>query len=455
MKGKRVLASVLAAGMTMSLLAGCGSGSGSSSSGSASSSGSSAAATETAGDASAEGEDFSGQTIEVDVGGEMDQVSMDLFKEMTQTFADSVGATIDVVTNGEDHDQVMRTKMASNSVPDIWSTHGWSVARYNDFLMDLSDQDWVSNMDDAIAAVVTDENGKVCTMPMTEWIYGYIYNKDVLDANGIDPAEIKSWDDFFAVCDQLKAAGVTPIGYHDKTTGVLASYLEMMSAWYTIDGAPYASNEELKAGTFDFTQHTECMETFATIWDEEYLNQDVFTNDQDTWIRNLGNGTYAFAIWGSPQYLNTMQEYYPDGNYGIMPVPAVKEGGNASYTVGEGVALGISATTEHEALCKAYLQYMHDNLATFIKTNGNLPGFQGIDVPENKSIQIYKDSVAAAGENITYCNFFDREYLPSGMWNIMEEAMVSLYNGGDTAAGQVAAASQIMQDNYLTLFSAN
>ena len=150
-----------------------------------------------------------------------------------------------------------------------------------------------------------------------------------------------------------------------------------------------------------------------------------------------------------------MQEYYPDANYGIMPVPAVNDSSNAAYTVGEGVALGISKDTKYPELCKAYLQYMNDNLTDFIKVNGNLPGMKGIEVPENKSIKIYTDSVAAAGDRISYCNFFDREYLPSGMWNIMEESMVNLYNGGGAAADQVASSAQKLQDNFVTLYGSN
>lgn len=443
MKAKRVFASLMTASVAAGMLAGCGASSSNSSTSSASS---------TVTHTSSGTLNFSGQSIEVDIGGEMDDPSIQKFKEMTATFAEQTGATIDVVTNGNDHEQVMKTKMASQTLPDVWSTHGWSTVRYNDFLMDLSDQSWVSNMDDAISSVVTDKNGKVCTMPMTEWIYGFIYNKDVLDAHNIDPNSIKTWDDFFDACATLKNAGITPVVYNDKETGALAGYLEMLSSWYTIDNAPYASNEELTNGTFDFTKHTECLETFAKLWDEGYQNADLFTMDQDTCLRQLGNGTYAFRIWGSPQYVNTMQEYYPDGNYGIIPVPAVNANSNAAYTVGEGVALGISANTKYPDLCKAYLKYMNDNLTDFIRVNGNLPGMKGIEVPEIKSIKAYTDSVAAAGDKISYCNFFDREYLPSGMWNIMEETMVNLYNGGGTAADQVASSAQKMQDNFVTLF---
>ena len=71
-------------------------------------------------------------------------------------------------------------------------------------------------------------------------------------------------------------------------------------------------------------------------------------------------------------------------------------------------------------------------------------------------MKLYQASVEAAGENITYSNFFDREYLPSGMWNVMQETMAKLYNGEvGTAQDRVKEAAEYFQENYVTLFEAN
>ena len=56
----------------------------------------------------------------------------------------------------------------------------------------------------------------------------------------------------------------------------------------------------------------------------------------------------------------------------------------------------------------------------------------------------------------TYSNFFDREYLPSGMWNVMQETMAKLYNGEvGTAKDRVAEAASYFQENYKTLLGTN
>ena len=45
--------------------------------------------------------------------------------------------------------------MASQDMPDMFVTHGWSTLRYNDFCEDLSGEEWVSRLDDAVKAVIT------------------------------------------------------------------------------------------------------------------------------------------------------------------------------------------------------------------------------------------------------------------------------------------------------------
>ena len=41
----------------------------------------------------------------------------------------------------------------------------------------------------------------------------WIYNKDLFDKAGLDADKPpKTWDEFLAACDKLKAAGIAPVG---------------------------------------------------------------------------------------------------------------------------------------------------------------------------------------------------------------------------------------------------
>ena len=80
-------------------------------------------------------------------------------------------------------------------------------------------------------------------------------------------------------------------------------------------------------------------------------------------------------ICGSPANIQTMKAYTPDANFGIIPIPAVEEGGNAAYTVGEGTCLAISNTSENIECCKALLNFLldKDNLTEYCTANGGMP----------------------------------------------------------------------------------
>ncbi|MDR0639023.1 MAG: extracellular solute-binding protein [Spirochaetaceae bacterium] len=55
-------------------------------------------------------------------------------------------------------------------------------------------------------------NGKVYTAPIDEsYPNGIIYNKKIFNQLGIRVADIKTYDDFLAVCEKIKVAGIAPI----------------------------------------------------------------------------------------------------------------------------------------------------------------------------------------------------------------------------------------------------
>lgn len=455
---RKILAVMLATGMVMSLGA-CGS-SDSEAETSDTAKEETADASESDSEATDAGKQFEGVKIEVDIEDSIqgDANTLEYFLKEVEAFCDETGAEVEVVQNGSDHENILKTRMASQDMPDMWVTHGWSTLRYNDFCEDLSGEEWISRVDDAVKAVITDKDGKVCTAPLTQWVYGVIYNADVLEANDIDPYAIKTWDDMKEACEKLQDNGITPLLIGGKNGGSLPGLMEQLNSFYTIDGAPYLNREALQDGSFDWTANTQFLDLYAELFDNGWFNEDIFTADTTTAQKYLGTGEYGFIPWGSPANITTIKTYCPDGNFGIIPVPAVEEGGNAAYTVGEGTCLAISNTSENKDCCKALLNYLlsKDNLTEYCTVNGGMPGLSDIEPENSESLKLYQASVEAAGENITYSNFFDREYLPSGMWNVMQETMANLYNGEvGTEKDRVKEAAEYFQENYVTLFETN
>ncbi|WP_289286002.1 ABC transporter substrate-binding protein [Parablautia intestinalis] len=401
--------------------------------------------------------DFTGVKAEIDIDGTIIGDALTTFEAKVEEFNNLTGAQLELVENGDDHEAIMKTRMASNDMPDMFTTHGWSTIRYNEFCYDLSGESWVGDMADAAAAVVTDPNGKVCTCPLTEWIYGIAYNDTIMEGNGIDMYSIETWGDLENALQTLKDAGITPISVGGKSTGALGGFLEMSNVYYSADGAMYDGGAQLQDGTFSFVEHPEIIAEFANLYDKGFFIEDLFTADPDTARNYVAAGQASMLLWGSPEYVDLMKTANPDNEFGIIPVPAVKEGGKPAYTVGEGTAIAISSNTENLELCQAFLEFMTDpeNLKEYVDSTGAVSGFTTISQDDTYSLNKYNESISKVA-NITYTNFFDREYLPSGMWNYMSESIAKLFNCKvGEAGGMVDEVAEYMQQAYEQLYATN
>lgn len=391
-------------------------------------------------------------TLTMCIGTVLGTDSVEVLKVLLDEFTAETGIKVELVEDGGDHDSVMKTRMASNNMPDLWDTHGWCVLRYGEYCMDLSNEAWVADMDPSIKAVLTNADGQILGCPLTQWTYGIVYNEAVFADAGIDTSTINTWDDLMAMCETLKNAGYTPISVGSKGNAGPAGFLEMMNTFYSIDNSPYQSQEALLDGSFDFVENTHLLEYFAEMFDNGYIIEDLYTADSDTAMKYLGTGACAMYLWGGTSDITTLKRNFPDGEFGFMAIPAAAEGYDKTITVGEGTNFAASKDTQHPEEVKALLAFLvePENLLRYATINGGLPGFTNVEMPESDSLTKYNAAVEAAGENLTFTNFFDREWLPSGMWNAMKEALGVLFTS-DNAVDSVKEAGAVLQDAYDSL----
>ena len=117
---------------------------------------------------------------------------------------------------------------------------------------------------------------------------------------------------------------------------------------------------------------------------------------------------------------------------------------------GEGVsAFGVSKTSKNEELALKYVDFLAqpENAKPFLEAMGAYAGLTNVEV-DLGNLQPSFDKYVAGGE-IPTMPFFDRLYLPNGMWNTIITTTDGVINGQMTA--EVAA--QQMADQYQTLYS--
>lgn len=379
---------------------------------------------------------------------------LEVFRGILADFTKETGIQVELTEPGDDYEATMKTRMASGDLPDMWNTHGWSVIRYSEYLMPLEDQSWYSKIDDSLLPVITDSNGHIYVLPITEGLAGVLYNKDVIAAAGIDVTAIRTWEDFTAALATVKAncPDKTPLYMSCNGSGINTYALELMFPSYLTNAdlkVNYA--DQLLNGTFDFAKDASALLEQLAAWaDAGYMNEDKMTADKATAQNAVGSGNVAFCLWNTNS-MPAILGYNPDTNLGYMPVPAIDADSCSYFGVGEGTAscFGIWKDTKHPEECKKLLEYfarpeVADKIA--VDVDGGVPCLKDSKVTDSYSLNIIREAQEKFAGDIVYDNFFDRKYFPSGMWSVMNEASAALLDG--TASENIAKAAEILQTNY-------
>ena len=124
-------------------------------------------------------------TLEVETSWTGEQ--LDALQSIMDDFTEESGIGVELIAPGEDYENVMKTRMASGDLPDLWETHGWSTTRYAEYLSTVNDMEWFDQISDAIKGTVTDKDGNVYVLPLSLDPASICYNKDVFEAAGVEP----------------------------------------------------------------------------------------------------------------------------------------------------------------------------------------------------------------------------------------------------------------------------
>ncbi len=440
MRLKKLLSITLVAIMAASMAAGCGK---SSSDSEESSSGGGTEVTsgaDTADDTKAEDVTISFMT---NVVGE----KATALENAIKGFEEETGYTVEFSAPGSDYEDLMKVKMGSNELPDVFTTHGWSVARYGEYLTPVNEMDFYSSIDAQILPAITAANGDVYILPVDIDIAGMVYNVDVLNAAGVNVDDIKTWEDFAKACDTLKSKGYEPIHMGGKDTWPIGQFFDWVAPSFYVTDETNNQKDALKAGTFDtdiWKQISSMMDTWVKAG---YFNEDVLTADYNADIDALAKGECAFCFYGNYAASDALG-VNTDANIGMMPIPSNSASDEPSLITGEDIAVGIWKDTKYPEQAKELLDYLArpEVMSAIATAAGNKAGLTTV-TSDVGNIQTYLDKYSTVE---TY-PYFDREYLPSGLWDVMCETGAEILGQSE---GAVDNAAEQMLQNFNDKFTA-
>lgn len=340
---------------------------------------------------------------------------VDALKAAVEAFEAETGYTVEFSAPGETYEELMKTKMAANDLPDVFDTHGWSVDRYSEYLMPVNDLDFYGNISQQILPTISNAKGEAFVLPFDMDLTGIVYNETVLEEAGVNVDDIKTWADFEAACEKIKAIGKTPItlgASNGFTVGWL--YDRIAPSFYITDEAN-SKAQDLKNGKFDESIWA-AISTMIDRWvSKGYFNADVVSGDYVGDVTALATNQAAFDFIQNVA-ITIAGSMNPDVKLGMMPIPSNSKDDEPTLISGENVALGIWKDSKAKTGAIALLNYLAqpEVAATVAAATGNVPALTNVKV-DLGAIQKYIDKYA----NVEAYNYFDRDYCPSGLWDVI------------------------------------
>lgn len=338
---------------------------------------------------------------------------------------------LDPGTNSNEND--IKVRLAGNNAPDIWTTHGWSRDRYANFLEPLQNRSWAKRMKALGDDVFKTSDGKFYALPVDIQVSGIMYNETVLKEAGVDPTTLTTWDAFEAACTKIKAAGFTPIMATPKDPGPIGDLAD-----YVLPGLYSAADlKKLEKGTFDTATYQKYTDMISKWTKAGYFNADYTSATLDDLARMMASNKSAFYFRANGN-AQLMESYDSNVKLGMMPIPSAV--GDPYFSTGEDIAFGVSKTSKNKESALKYLDFLAEpeNMNKLVAVSMNDSALEGSTSALGQFQTTYDYWVNE--KKIQSVPFFDRKYLPNGMYTTIGKSTDGVISGQQTP---LAAAQQV------------
>ncbi|GIP18540.1 ABC transporter substrate-binding protein [Paenibacillus montaniterrae] len=283
-----------------------------------------------------------------------DKLAADFTAMMKETQNTDVTVQLEL-PNSDNAAQILKTRLASNDAPDVFSLHAINelpTFYKAGYLEDLSDQPFVDVLLEDVKKSVTTTDGKVVGVPLETMSWGYLYNKDLFEQYKLEvPTTVAELRE---VAEQLKANGETPF---------LLSYKE---AWIPQLVLPLAVGALMKTGNEDFVDRMnkdegsfQEMKEMFTVFDliSEYGTDRALEVGGDDGAAKFAAGEAAMWLQG-PWYAETILKSNPDMSFGVAPLPINDDPNATLINLSASTTLAVSQASKQKDVAKAFLNFV-------------------------------------------------------------------------------------------------
>ena len=216
----------------------------------------------------------------------------------------------------------LKQEMAAGDPPSIFTGRVWEFPEFvaAGKVVDLTDQEFINTYDQtAIAEATYEADRKIYAVPYDRDAKGMWYRKEIFKELGVEVPTTKS--EYIAMCDKIKAAGITPVSFGGAETNPCLSTLECF-LYPLLEATNPDANAKIVAGEISILDVPEYREGMINAYDMfiPYIEEsdmgisrersyDFFTGLQRPMT---SQGSYVVGVF---------READPDGEFGLFPIP--------------------------------------------------------------------------------------------------------------------------------------
>lgn len=320
---------------------------------------------------------------------------IDQLEDMAEAYKEETGVEIEVWgTTGDDYVQQLKTKLANNQGPTVFSLLPGSESNtMASYLEDLSDLSFVDKIAEGMAT--TNADGKIVGIPYTMEGFGMVYNKDLVDAS-----KVTDYDSFVAMLQEQKANGVEGFGLSQESYFLIG---HILNTPFALQEDPLAYIEKLNAGevkmadTPEFQEFAKFMEAIrANCYNPLEYNYDKECGDFATGkTAAIHQGNWCYSMFA---------DYDVTFEMGLAPLPLC---GNDKIAVSVPNAWFINsqASDAEKKAAKDFLEWLYTSetgTRYLMDEFGFLPVIEGMESENLDPLSAQVAEYAAAGKTITW-----------------------------------------------------
>jgi len=308
----------------------------------------------------------------------------------------------DIKPDGTEGDNLVKTRLATGEMSDILAYNSGSLFHAlnpKENFVDLSNEPYVDKLLDSYKQTVS-VDGKLYGVPLGSTNVGAIlYNKKVYEELGLSVP--KTWEEFIANNEKIKAAGKTAVITTFKTTWT--SQLFVLGNHYNVQAQVPNFAEDYTNNKAKFATTPAALRGFQMtreVYDKGYMNEDFLAATYDNGIKMLAEGTGVHYPMLSSA-LDVLAQNYPDkiNDIGVFPIPSDNPEING-LTVWIPSSLYIYSKSKNIDAAKKFLEFFvsDEGVKIWKSVNKGTGPFviQGVDLPEDaypavKDMQPYFD----------------------------------------------------------------